>query len=465
LKGVFCSDLHGRGRLYERLGIEVARRKANFLVLGGDLAPHNSPREQGEFFTRFFLPFLEQLRASAPSLSRVFVMMGNDDWKSNLEILEVHEDDFLKPLHLRLHELGEGFYIAGYSAIPVSPLAKKDWERTERSPAGNERWIGTVSSKNGLAEVDISLDPERFSMAAELGPFMRGCPRGKTIFAFHSPPWGTRLDLIRSGFHVGSRTVRELIEELSPPLTLHGHVHESPEVSGRYWDFLGPSLCINPGQMLSAGLAGVAFEVPPSPGSVEHFLFPDRPVFPFSNILLAGLPGCGKTTLVKRVLEMGGWNWRGFLTEEETAAGSRTGFRIVTWDDRVARLAVKEPGEPRVGAYHVNVEAVESIAAKAIEESPPRRSILVIDEIGKMESLSPLFRSRVESALAKPHPVLATVPSKGNEWIQSLKKRADTWLVTVDRTNRDRLASETVRLIEAILSAQEDPAPPEGGNE
>jgi Icc-related predicted phosphoesterase len=42
--------------------------------------------------------------------------------------------------------------------------------------------------------------------------------------------------------------VRAFIEQHQPPLTLHGHIHESPAVSGSYADRIGRTLCVNPGQ-------------------------------------------------------------------------------------------------------------------------------------------------------------------------------------------------------------------------
>jgi len=42
--------------------------------------------------------------------------------------------------------------------------------------------------------------------------------------------------------------VRAFIEEHQPPLTLHGHIHESPMVSGSYAERIGRTLCVNPGQ-------------------------------------------------------------------------------------------------------------------------------------------------------------------------------------------------------------------------
>ncbi len=69
----------------------------------------------------------------------------------------------------------------------------------------------------------------------------------------HSPPFGTRLDLIQGGKSAGSRSIKTFIEKNQPLLTLHGHIHESPELSGAYMERMGETLSINPGQSAWSG--------------------------------------------------------------------------------------------------------------------------------------------------------------------------------------------------------------------
>ncbi len=51
---------------------------------------------------------------------------------------------------------------------------------------------------------------------------------------------------------------------------------------------------------------------------------------PFKNLLLTGSPGCGKTTVLKRVAEhLGDLRLAGFLTLELREHGQRVGFEAV----------------------------------------------------------------------------------------------------------------------------------------
>jgi Icc-related predicted phosphoesterase len=86
-------------------------------------------------------------------------------------------------------------------------------------------------------------------------------PPEKTIYNFHCPPYGSGLDDApeidenmrpkhggRSLVPVGSKAVREAIEEGQPTLSLHGHIHEAKGNTR-----IGNTLCINPGSSYEQG--------------------------------------------------------------------------------------------------------------------------------------------------------------------------------------------------------------------
>ncbi len=79
----------------------------------------------------------------------------------------------------------------------------------------------------------------------------------RCVFSLHAPPYNTKLDLapcldqnlrMEGGFnkapfeHVGSTSVRKIIERYQPLVAVHGHIHES---SGK--DKIGKTDCYNPG--------------------------------------------------------------------------------------------------------------------------------------------------------------------------------------------------------------------------
>ena len=58
------------------------------------------------------------------------------------------------------------------------------------------------------------------------------------------------------------------------------------------------------------------------------------------NLLLTGIPGVGKTTVLRKVAErLSGVELGGFLTDEIRVEGKRVGFAIETFDGDSATLA------------------------------------------------------------------------------------------------------------------------------
>ncbi|MGC8932871.1 MAG: metallophosphoesterase family protein [Candidatus Methanodesulfokora sp.] len=66
--------------------------------------------------------------------------------------------------------------------------------------------------------------------------------RGDWILVSHYPPYNTKADIASSGRHVGSKVVRNAIEELKPRACLCGHIHESPAIFK-----LNDTIIVNPG--------------------------------------------------------------------------------------------------------------------------------------------------------------------------------------------------------------------------
>jgi nucleoside-triphosphatase len=161
------------------------------------------------------------------------------------------------------------------------------------------------------------------------------------------------------------------------------------------------------------------------------------------RILVTGAPGVGKTTLVRRVLELlRPMRLSGFYTEEVRGRAGRTGFRIVTLDGRTAQLATAGGnGGPRVGRYVVHVAALEAVCADVLEPRPGIEGI-VIDEIGKMECLSPEFVRAARRALSSSLTVLGTVALAGGGFIAEAKRLPGVEVIPLSRENRGQLPIE-----------------------
>lgn len=175
-------------------------------------------------------------------------------------------------------------------------------------------------------------------------------------------------------------------------------------------------------------------------------------------LLLTGPPGSGKTTALRRAAgALHGWRLAGFYTEEIRARGVRRGFRAVTLDGQTRDMArVDFPGPARVGRYGVAIGVVDWLATTLSPDAPV--DAWLVDEIGKMECLSPRFVTAVRALLDSAPPVVATVALRGGGLIAEVKRRPDAELRAVTRATRDALPAGIV----AWLRAQ---APPRGSSD
>jgi len=123
------------------------------------------------------------------------------------------------------------------------------------------------------------------------------------------------------------------------------------------------------------------------------------------------------------------------------------GFEIVTLDGQVAWLShVDFPGHQRVGKYGVDVEGLHRVALPAMEPVPGV-DLIVVDEVGKMECLSPRFVAAMERLWVAPVPLLVTVAQKGGRFIAHLKTKPGARLITVTMGNREALPGRILPLL------------------
>lgn len=166
------------------------------------------------------------------------------------------------------------------------------------------------------------------------------------------------------------------------------------------------------------------------------------------NLLLAGKPGVGKTTVVEQVaarLRAAGWRLAGFLTREvRDASGQRTGFKIITLDGvegTLARVGLASP--VRVGRYGVNLADLERLALPQLRVREV--NLLIIDEIGKMECASGRFRRAVENAFDAPTHVLATLGTAPAHFLAALRDRPDVELLELTQKTRAQRLTDILR--------------------
>ena len=277
---VYTSDLHGNEEHYQELFELAEQRKAQAIIIGGDMLPIHGPfkyslQEQQNFIFSYLEPKIRDFRSRAPHTT-IYAMLGNDDWQaSNVHLETLVAKGTLRLLHGEKHELGSGYELVGYAHVPPTPFTIKDGERRDlqKNVVDQQRCTACVSQGAKI----VVVDPEQYfasvnSIEEELEQLPTARDYRKTVYVMHSPPFKTNLDRLFDVWWVGSRAIRAFVEKYQPYLTLHGHIHESSEISGTYWDLIGKTICINPGQSTEE-LYAVVFELEDITATIEHTVF------------------------------------------------------------------------------------------------------------------------------------------------------------------------------------------------
>lgn len=253
MKIVYTTDLHGEIWKYDRL-LKVARDfRADVIINGGDMLPKagNLFEDQGQFITGYLEKHFEQ----CAELGICYLSyLGNDD-------LRIFDDLFGKTcekypciinLAQRKYDIGT-FEFIGMNWVVDYPFRLKDRCRMDTKDYNFQRQFGTgvLSTPDGFEEL-----ADWFATAKTLPTIEDelNClpePRSmlQSVYVIHMPPSMLGLDTCANGSEVGSKAIYNFLERNQPLLSLHGHIHESPETSGKWHAQLGNTLCIQPGQL------------------------------------------------------------------------------------------------------------------------------------------------------------------------------------------------------------------------
>ncbi|MBR6312361.1 MAG: hypothetical protein IKR51_05230 [Oscillospiraceae bacterium] len=172
-----------------------------------------------------------------------------------------------------------------------------------------------------------------------------------------------------------------------------------------------------------------------------------RRVYLRMKLLLTGLPGAGKSTIVRAMLSASGRDPRGFYTAKGAPAedGSVPVF---------LRPASGE-GEPRlVGrVYPDRAEGCPEAfdASAALLEGIPEGSLVVMDELGFMENRAEVFKARVLAVLAGDYDIIAIIKPRSTPFLDAVRAVGGVELIGVDETDREARRRELVGRAEKEL--------------
>ena len=171
------------------------------------------------------------------------------------------------------------------------------------------------------------------------------------------------------------------------------------------------------------------------------------------NILLLGEPRSGKTSLLESLIKSHPSS-QGVKTTEVTIGGERSGFIIENHKRESSTLAtINGTSEHTVGKYAVYPEVVSSIFTTV---SPNETlSLLYVDEVGRMQTMSSAFSEKVISLLnSEVTCVITASPSFSSPLLDEIKERKDVIIVEITKETREVIKDYVAALVTKIEKAR-----------
>jgi Icc-related predicted phosphoesterase len=180
---------------------------------------------------------------------------GNDDLQVFDHLFEqiCKKYSFISNIAQRRVEIG-GYEFIGMNWVVDYPFRLKDRCRMDTDGYVFQQQLGTgiVSTPSGWKEIEDWSEYAKSlpTIEDEMKSLINPNDMRKTIYVIHMPPAKLGLDECVNGMKVGSKAIYNFLMKHQPLISLHGHIHESPEMSGRWQATLNNTLCIQPGQLI-----------------------------------------------------------------------------------------------------------------------------------------------------------------------------------------------------------------------
>jgi len=196
---------------------------------------------------------------------RYLCFLGNDDLRIFDELFDRTCGRFPNVTNFAQRSVKIGQYeFIGMNFVVDYPFRLKDRCMKDTANYVIQRQLGTalLSTPAGWREVKdwssyINTLP---TIEDELNRLPRPVDVSKSVYVIHMLPAKLDLDKCESGELVGSMAVYNFLVKMRARLVLHGHIHESPDVTGKWYAWLQKTACIQPGQTYE-GLAYVEIDL------------------------------------------------------------------------------------------------------------------------------------------------------------------------------------------------------------
>ena len=161
------------------------------------------------------------------------------------------------------------------------------------------------------------------------------------------------------------------------------------------------------------------------------------------KILLCGDVNSGKSTMIEKLVADMGVPPRGYITVRRPAGADGKSY-VYLYDvasppentaDAQVIMSISDEGIERHPEY------MDSLAASYLRDIP-EGSLVVMDEIGTLESAAPEFQREVMRILSGNYSVFAAVKAQNTDFLRAVRRHPDCELYIITPENRDDLYAQ-----------------------
>lgn len=249
------SDIHQMGNKWKKLIKDAEEENPEIIAIAGDLFP----KDNGILFHIRWLTHFKRYAKQIKDMGIELVLtLGNDDNQLLIpEFEKMDEEGLIHFVHDKVKKI-KGYEFVGMSWVPDYPFTYKFWIK----PDIDGDWHVSKSQLGKPCLIDennkfYNIKGDYKIYLAEKGTIDNHLKdltsqvenMSKSIWLIHAPPAYMKLDVCGHGEEVGSKAITCFLEKNEPMLTIHGHIHESPEVTGIWKKQVGDTVVLQNGQV------------------------------------------------------------------------------------------------------------------------------------------------------------------------------------------------------------------------
>jgi len=163
------------------------------------------------------------------------------------------------------------------------------------------------------------------------------------------------------------------------------------------------------------------------------------------NILLTGPVQVGKTTLLNTVLETIDIKVQGFYTQPYFEDDLVIGYKMFDYTKTIAPFIIGIKDTPK--SCQPITENFENEGVLILSKALETNAVIVLDELGILESKALKFREKIIECLNAENLVIGVIKQKHSTFLNQIRERKDVIIFDVSLINRDHIIDDITSLL------------------